>query len=213
MWPSKKVFLTLSPRKSQWYVLTQCNRSAEHMASLLAQIIFRSYKPSLLRQQTVNQSLLSIYVYINAALERVLANYVALLWDENGQPWLTESSVASDVTAYLTYLTQPITGLYAKFGLCCFVLCWLGWGFVYSRLGQGTQNELKSIAIRFRHEIRISQKFVLFYCRRNCMKLIPQKMSKRVKISASWNEGLAFRSLLGDRLYRLRLFVVFLSHS
>jgi hypothetical protein len=88
-----------------------CNKSTEHMASLLAQIIFRSYKPSLLRQQTVNQSLLSIYVYINAALERVLTNYVALLWDKIGQPWLTESSVASDVTTYLTYLTQPITGL------------------------------------------------------------------------------------------------------
>jgi len=81
------------------------------MTNLLAQIIFSIYKSSVLRLQTVNQSLLSIYVFINEALGRVLTKYVALLWNEDGQTWLTEYHVARDVTTYLAYHTQPITGL------------------------------------------------------------------------------------------------------
>ena len=64
------------------------SRSTEHnTATLLAltEIMFRNCNPSVLRQDRVNQSLFSTYVYTSAALRRVRTNYVALLWVENGQ--------------------------------------------------------------------------------------------------------------------------------
>jgi hypothetical protein len=58
------------------------------MVTLLAEIVFRNYISSPLGQHRVNQSFFSIYVYTSAALGRVFMNYAALLWAENGQPWL-----------------------------------------------------------------------------------------------------------------------------
>ena len=55
--------------------------------TLLADIMFRDYNSSLLRQQTANQPLFSINVYTGAALGRVVTVYVGLLWVEEGKSW------------------------------------------------------------------------------------------------------------------------------
>jgi len=49
----------------------------------------------------------SIYVKTNAAFGRILTNYVAVLWDEVGQPWLylTASVSYSD---YVSLFRQGI---------------------------------------------------------------------------------------------------------
>jgi hypothetical protein len=60
------------------------------MGTLLAEIMFRNYNSSLLRQNTLNKSLFLIYIYTSAALGRVFTNYVALLWVEDGQRWVNE---------------------------------------------------------------------------------------------------------------------------
>ena len=56
------------------------------MVTLLAEIMFRNHNSSLLRQYTANQSFFSIYVYAGMALRRVLMNYAALPWAEDGHP-------------------------------------------------------------------------------------------------------------------------------
>ena len=61
------------------------------MATLLAEMMFRNYNSSLLRQHRVKESFFSIHEYTSATLGRVLTNYVALLWVEYGQPWLNMS--------------------------------------------------------------------------------------------------------------------------
>ena len=58
------------------------------MGTLLEEIMFRNYNSSLLRQNTLNKSLFLIYVYTSADLGRVLTNFVALLWVEDGQRWV-----------------------------------------------------------------------------------------------------------------------------
>jgi hypothetical protein len=58
------------------------------MGTLLEEIMFRNYNSSLLRQNTLNKSLFLIYVYTSADLGRVLMNFVALLWVEDGQHWV-----------------------------------------------------------------------------------------------------------------------------
>jgi len=52
-----------------------------------ADIVFTHCKSSLLRQDTVHASFFSIHEYTSAALGRVPANYVALLWVADGQPY------------------------------------------------------------------------------------------------------------------------------
>jgi hypothetical protein len=80
MWPSRKAFATLSALNSSSDTVQHTVTSLQNIwQTLLPQIILSNCKSPLLRQHTVNKTLLSIYVYISTALGRVLTKHVALL--------------------------------------------------------------------------------------------------------------------------------------